>query len=167
MTMLFAVIAWFWLPNGPGSAWFLDTEEKKFAVERIIRDNELYVVHEYARDGIETQRLTWRDAEETWRDWKLWFVLGCNICASVPSQALSVFLPLVVIDLGYSSIQANLVSIEPTMQGEEGLLLIHRRCLCHPTCAEPSACTSSPSVPTIGTYIINLTSLNTSLTLYL
>ncbi|OAL57474.1 MFS general substrate transporter [Pyrenochaeta sp. DS3sAY3a] len=132
MTMFFAVIAWFWLPNGPGSAWFLDTEEQKFAAERIIRDNELYVVHEYARDGTETQRLTWRDAEETWGDWKLWFVLVCNICASVPSQALSVFLPLVVKDLGYSSIQANLMSVPPYVCGAIGLYIFalssdHRR----------------------------------------
>lgn len=54
-------------------------------------------------------QLSRRDVEETIKDWKLWYVLFFNICASVPSQAFSVFLPLVVQGLGYSSLQANLV----------------------------------------------------------
>jgi hypothetical protein len=69
------------------------------------------VAHEYDTDGVERDRLTKRDALETAKDWKFWFLLVFNICASVPSQAFSVFLPLVVQGLGYSSIHANLVKI--------------------------------------------------------
>lgn len=53
--------------------------------------------------------VTWREIVETVRDWKLWFLLLCNICASIPSTAFSVFLPLVVEGMGYSALQANLV----------------------------------------------------------
>jgi hypothetical protein len=97
------------LPKGPGSAWFLNADERVFVVHRIFKDNALYVVHEYGSDGLEKDRLTKRDVVETARDWKLWFLLIFNICASVPSQAFSVFLPMVVQGLGYSSINANLV----------------------------------------------------------
>ena len=38
------------------------------------------------------------------------YVLFFNILASVPGQAFSVFLPIIVQGLGYSSIKANLVS---------------------------------------------------------
>jgi hypothetical protein len=109
LTVFIAILAWFWLPKGPGSAWFLNAEEQVFAVQRIVKDNSAWVAHEYSGDGLERDRLTKRDAIETAKDWKLWFLLFFNICASVPSQAFSVFMPMVVQGLGYSSIDANLV----------------------------------------------------------
>jgi hypothetical protein len=112
VTVMVAMVAWLWLPVGPGSAWFLTESEKEFAAERIRIDSERYFVKAYGPDGIQevSQRLSKRDVTETVKDWKLWTILVCNICASVPSQAFSVFLPLVVNAMGYSSIQANLVS---------------------------------------------------------
>ncbi|OLN87016.1 High-affinity nicotinic acid transporter 1 [Colletotrichum chlorophyti] len=123
LTVFFGLIAWFLLPSGPGSAWFLTPEERQFAAERIRQDNALYVEHVYRDDGVEEDRLTVRDFVETARDWKFWYVLMFNICASVPGQAFSVFLPLVVQGLGYSSIQANLMSVPPYVCGAVGLYL--------------------------------------------
>lgn len=99
------------MPLGPGSAWFLNKNERAYAAERIRLDNVMYIQHSYGESGIEKERLTKRDVVETAKDWKLWYVLFFNILASVPGQAFSVFLPLVVAGLGYSSIQANLVSV--------------------------------------------------------
>lgn len=67
--------------------------------------------------------VTWREAVETGRDWKLWLLLACNICASVPSTAFSVFLPLVVEGMGYSALQANLMSVPPFVFGALGVYL--------------------------------------------
>lgn len=75
----------------------------------------MYIQHEYGEDGLEEDRLSRRDVIEAAKDWKLWFVLVFNICASVPTQAFSVFMPLVVQGLGYSSVQANLVSLHNTL----------------------------------------------------
>jgi hypothetical protein len=105
-----AIVAWFWLPGGPDSAWFLNEEERSFAVTRIAKDNVNYITHNHNNNGITTGQLSKRDFTETVRDWKTWYVLVFNICASVPNQTFSVFLPLVVQGLGYSSIKANLVS---------------------------------------------------------
>lgn len=104
-----SLIAWFWMPFGPGSAWFLKEKERAYAVERIRVDNAMYAEHTYGDSGVENDRLSKRDVVETAKDWKLWYVLFFNILASVPGQAFSVFLPLVVAGLGYSSIEANLV----------------------------------------------------------
>jgi MFS family permease len=111
-TCLIALIAWFWLPMGPGSAWFLTSEQRQYATSRMQIDSSRYVQHQYGEDGLEKkgEKLTSRDVKETARDWKLWYILPFNICASVPGQAFSVFLPLVVKGLGYESIEANLVS---------------------------------------------------------
>ncbi|KAH8898341.1 major facilitator superfamily transporter [Thozetella sp. PMI_491] len=121
LTCILAIIAWFFLPAGPGSAWFLTAEERTFAAERIRQDSALFVQHEYGEDGVETDRLSKRDIIETAKDWKLWFVLVFNICASVPTQAFSVFLPLVLAALGYSNLEANLMSVPPYVCGAVGL----------------------------------------------
>ncbi|KAM5342799.1 hypothetical protein ACJ41O_013765 [Fusarium nematophilum] len=121
LTCFFAAVAWVWLPSGPGSAWFLGADERVFAVERMQRDNAAFVEHEYSDDGVEKDRLSKRDFIETLKDWKLWSVLVLNICASVPSGAFSVFLPLVVQGLGYESITANLMTVPPYVCGALGL----------------------------------------------
>ena len=123
VTGFFAIIALFWLPVGPGSAWFLNQADRDYAVERIQIDNKLYIQHSYQKSGIERERLTKRDVVETCKDWKLWFVLFFNICASVPSQAFSVFLPLVVEGLGFTSLRANLMSVPPYICGAVGLYI--------------------------------------------
>lgn len=96
---------------GPGSAWFLTEQERSHATTRIKIDVARYVQHSYGEDGLEKsdERLSKRDMIETGKDWKLWYALFFNICASIPGQAFSVFLPLVVQGLGYTSITANLV----------------------------------------------------------
>ncbi|CAM1505746.1 Fc.00g113830.m01.CDS01 [Cosmosporella sp. VM-42] len=123
LTCVLAIVAWFWLPMGPGSAWFLTPEEQSFASERVRQDSADYVSHDYQKDGLETDRLQKRDFIETFKDWKLWSVLLLNICASVPSGAFSVFLPLVVQGLGYESILANLMTVPPYICGAVGLYI--------------------------------------------
>jgi MFS family permease len=123
ITGFFAIIALFWLPVGPGSAWFLTESEREYAAERIRIDNELYTKHTYKETGIEQDRLTKRDAIETLKDWKLWYVLFFNVCASVPSQTFSVFLPLVVEGIGFTSLRANLMSVPPYIAGAVGLYI--------------------------------------------
>ncbi|KIW72077.1 hypothetical protein PV04_00298 [Phialophora macrospora] len=122
-TCLTALVAWFWMPLGPGSAWFLSKKDRAYAAERMRLDNAMYTQHTYGNSGLENERLNKRDVVETAKDWKLWYVLFFNILASVPGQAFSVFLPLVVTGLGYSSIEANLMSVPPYVCGAAGLYL--------------------------------------------
>lgn len=104
MTCILAVVAWIWLPPGPEKAWFLTADEREFVKERVQPGNTKATTPRSSAAG-------WRKAiMETVKDWKMWFVLLCNICASVPATAFSVFLPLIVEGMGYKSIEANLVS---------------------------------------------------------
>lgn len=114
LTCVLGAVAWLWLPTGPRGAWFLSHSERQFVVDRV--------------GGVEPNAakyssLTRRDLVETLRDWKLWFVLVFNICASVPVTAFSVFLPLVVQGMGYESVEANLMSVPPAVCGAVGLYL--------------------------------------------
>ncbi|KAK4677560.1 hypothetical protein QC764_404300 [Podospora pseudoanserina] len=114
LTCVLGAVAWLWLPAGPRGAWFLSHSERQFVVDRV--------------GGVEPNAakyssLTRRDLVETLKDWKLWFVLVFNICASVPVTAFSVFLPLVVQGMGYESVEANLMSVPPAVCGAVGLYL--------------------------------------------
>ncbi|KAK4168374.1 high-affinity nicotinic acid transporter [Cladorrhinum sp. PSN259] len=110
LTCILAVVAWVWLPVGPQNAWFLCQDEQKLIKERIQPETEV--------------ASNWKtDVIETCRDWKLWFVLVCNICASVPATAFSVFLPLVVEGMGYTSVEANLMSVPPAVCGAFGVYM--------------------------------------------
>ncbi|EHK27172.1 uncharacterized protein TRIVIDRAFT_34355 [Trichoderma virens Gv29-8] len=123
LTCFVAILAWFLLPRGPGSAWFLKQEEREFAAERMRRDTALFIQHEYGKDGLEKDRLSKRDAIEAAKDWKFYGVIFFNICASVPTQAFSIFLPLVLQGLGFASIQANLMTVPPYVCGAVGLYI--------------------------------------------
>ncbi|KAK3381098.1 major facilitator superfamily transporter [Podospora didyma] len=118
VTCILALAAWAWLPTGPDTAWFLSKQERSFLVDRVRRDSPESVE---VRDRKECS--LWQDITETVRDWKPWFMLMCNICASVPTTAFSVFLPLVVEGMGYSAIEANLMSVPPAICGAMGLYL--------------------------------------------
>ncbi|PWN53886.1 MFS general substrate transporter [Violaceomyces palustris] len=116
LTVTFAILAYFWLPQHPNTAFFLNQEERMWAVERISRDSG-------GKDGF-SQTLTKKDLVEAARDWKFWLLLPCNIAASTPSQAFSVFLPIIVEDLGHTSYHANLMSVPIYAIGAIGLYAI-------------------------------------------
>ncbi|KAK5657911.1 hypothetical protein OQA88_2460 [Cercophora sp. LCS_1] len=117
LTCILAAVAWVWLPDSPRTAWFLTKEQRVWVVQRSrSRGGSTYSAKgRWIRDGIEVAR-----------DWRLWFVLACNICASVPSTTFSVFLLLVVQGMGFLSLEANLMSVPPAVCGTVGLCLFAR-----------------------------------------
>lgn len=126
LTMFISIVAFFMLPKQPSTAWFLSKAEREYAAERMRIDNERYVLKEYGETKNQgaLHRLTKQDVIETAKDWKLWSVLICNICASVPSQAFSVFLPVVVEGMGFGSNRANLMTVPPFVCGAVGLYVL-------------------------------------------
>ncbi|KAK0617691.1 major facilitator superfamily transporter [Immersiella caudata] len=148
LTCMLAVVAWFWLPTGPETAWFLSEEQREWVVERV----------QPGESATKKQPgISWKDVTETMRDWKLWFVLVFNICASVPATAFSIFLPLVVQGMGYSSLEANLMSVPPAVCGAIGLYLFalssdsRRERGCHILAALVIALAGLVSVVTVST----------------
>lgn len=55
-------------------------------------------------------------------DWKIWYLLACNVLSAIPTTAFAVFLPLVIKgltadDKGMAPAQANLLAIPPFLGG--------------------------------------------------
>jgi MFS family permease len=63
------------------------------------------------------------DILEAILDWKLWYLLVCNILSAIPATAFSVFLPLILKPLTSTPAGANLLSVPPFLFGATVLFI--------------------------------------------
>ncbi|KAF7563698.1 hypothetical protein G7046_g395 [Stylonectria norvegica] len=107
LTVIFATGAFFWLPETPDTAWFLDEKEKEAAKLRLLRDGSQSVGSEFS----------FKEAFASWNNWK--FFPWCVISFTYPVAfaTSSNFLPLVLRRLGYSTVVTNLLTVPPNFLG--------------------------------------------------
>ncbi|KAJ3038395.1 hypothetical protein HDV00_000739 [Rhizophlyctis rosea] len=101
LTVVAGLASYFFLPNTPSEARFLDAEEKRYAESRL-RDSV---------DGASRLSVQWKDVVAALKDWKLWAYVALDILFSSPLFSLLVFLPTIVNGLGYSSLNAQLMVV--------------------------------------------------------
>ncbi|KAF4537095.1 MFS transporter [Lasiodiplodia theobromae] len=114
MTVVVALVAFFWLPASSASAWFLTPAEKAAALARTRRDASGAASEEY-------------DVGAMFRSWRSWkFIPWCVISFTYPVAFATVsnFLPQIVARLGYSTIKTNLWTVAPNAVGFCFLLLV-------------------------------------------
>ena len=103
-SLIAAVIAWYFLPDHPSTARFLTEEEKEVARARGMR-----------RSG-ESERSTgidWRDVGRTVLDAKAWLTALMYFSCNVSFSSLPVFLPTILEEMGFSSINAQGLTAPP------------------------------------------------------
>lgn len=103
-SLIAAVIAWYFLPDHPSTARFLTEEEKEVARARGMR-----------RSG-ESERSTgidWRDVGRTVLDAKAWLTALMYFSCNVSFSSLPVFLPTILEEMGFSSIDAQGLTAPP------------------------------------------------------
>ncbi|KAM7183216.1 Major facilitator superfamily domain containing protein [Naviculisporaceae sp. PSN 640] len=120
-TVFMAFVGFFVLPSDLGSAWFLNERERRHAVHRMGRD---LADAEEDDDGRSKMAELKKDVKDVLRDWKKLGIIVCNITAVVPVTAFTTFLPLIVQGMGYSGIDATLMSVPPFIVGTVGLIII-------------------------------------------
>ncbi|KAF5248129.1 hypothetical protein FANTH_6059 [Fusarium anthophilum] len=114
MTVLLGIVAFWWLPADPQSAWFLTEEEKHVARQRALRDGSGAVGEEF-------------DLKECFKSWNSWrFAVWCVISLTYPVafSTTSNFLPLIIHRLGYSTVITNLLTVPPNVAGFLVLLAV-------------------------------------------
>ncbi|KAM0723631.1 hypothetical protein Q7P37_000619 [Cladosporium fusiforme] len=106
-TVITGVVAYFWLPAQPESAWFLNDREKAAARARTLRDGSSSI----------NKKLTMRDAFASWKSWH--FAHWAIVCFTYPVAfaTTSNFLPQIVQRLGYSVVKTNLWTVAPNCVG--------------------------------------------------
>ncbi|KAI0443254.1 major facilitator superfamily domain-containing protein [Xylaria telfairii] len=106
-TLLLATIAFFFIPDSPEKARFLDAEEKEIVKSRAMRQ-----VGTDANARIGTFHL--RDLGAVLLDWKAWLCALMYFAGNVSYSSLPVFLPTILKDMGYTAINAQGLSAPPS-----------------------------------------------------
>ncbi|CAI7609853.1 unnamed protein product [Penicillium palitans] len=101
-TVLFSVVVFFFLPDSPGSAFFLDEREQTEAVERL-----------QSFDTTEKNKVRWSQVLSGLSDYKNYIHMSIHFCCNYSFAGLSNFLPTIIQHMGYTSINAQGLSAPP------------------------------------------------------
>lgn len=97
------IAAYFFIVNYPDTAAFLSPKEKSFIQKRLAADG----------DASENEGFSWNNVRLCLADPKCWLYCFGFHFMSLPLYTLSLFLPTIIADLGYSSATAQLMTIPP------------------------------------------------------
>ncbi|PKY03109.1 MFS general substrate transporter [Aspergillus campestris IBT 28561] len=103
-SLIAAVIAWYFLPDHPSTARFLTEEEKEVARARGMRRS---------GEGERSTGIDWRDVGRTVLDAKAWLTALMYFSCNVSFSSLPVFLPTILEEMGFSSIDAQGLTAPP------------------------------------------------------
>ncbi|KAL4865523.1 hypothetical protein BDV12DRAFT_211025 [Aspergillus spectabilis] len=98
-----AFIVLFFLPDYPEKSRFLNEEERQLAMARM----------EFNGSKGTAGNMSWAQARETLYDLRLYAHYIVYFSKSCPFSSLSLFTPSIVSGLGYSSVQAQLMTVPP------------------------------------------------------
>ncbi|KAB5596196.1 transport protein [Ceratobasidium theobromae] len=112
-TAVIGLSSWFYLPSSPtrtkrgfwaGKSWFTERQEV-IAINRILRNDPakgLVQIHE---------PLQWQDFKNAWTDPSLWGLYFIGLIAYIPQAPVAGYLNLSLKNLGFSTIESNLLGI--------------------------------------------------------
>ncbi|KAI2468774.1 MFS general substrate transporter [Annulohypoxylon bovei var. microspora] len=110
-TIIIASIAFFVLHDFPETASFLTPKEREFVVFRLKYQGQLRGKELGQTQVAQAEEFEWRYVFEAFKDWQIWvniFVYWGVVC---PLYGISLFLPTIIKNLGYSSSTAQLMTV--------------------------------------------------------
>jgi MFS family permease len=103
LTVLVSLVAYFFITNYPATAKFLTDKERACVHTRLASNN----------DATRNEAFTWQNVRLALSDPKVWlYGLGFHTM-SLPLYTLSLFLPTIIKELGYTAAQAQLLTVPP------------------------------------------------------
>ena len=103
LTVVVSLIAYFFVANYPATAKFLKDDERSYIYARLKANN----------DATRDEKFSWHNVSKALSDPKvLLYGLGFHTM-SLPLYTLSLFLPTIIKELGYSAAQAQLLTVPP------------------------------------------------------
>jgi len=103
VTIIIGALAPIWMPTTPSTAYFLSERERRIAAERLVREHK----------ADPNAGVTWKDVRQAV------FCIHNYTCAlgffliNITVQGLSVFMPTILKDLGWTDTKAQLYSVPP------------------------------------------------------
>ena len=102
-TLFVAIIALFYLPNGPGECKFLNERENHIMATRVYR----------YRGGDTEKKINYRQVGAAFLDYKNYFTAAIIFCLNTAFGSLPVYLPTILTGMGFTSIHAQGLSAPP------------------------------------------------------
>ncbi|KAF2157314.1 MFS general substrate transporter [Myriangium duriaei CBS 260.36] len=119
-SVLVAVWAWWWIPDEPGTARWLNARERRVAEARVRQRDIGKSVHSHSKHA---KRLDWGDVVSTLRDPKSYLTAGMFFSCNIAFSSMPVFEPMVVKSMGYSSTVAQGLSALPHLSAFFAVLI--------------------------------------------
>ncbi|KAI4867807.1 MFS general substrate transporter [Hypoxylon rubiginosum] len=110
-TVIIAAVAFFVLYDFPETASFLTEKEREFVVFRLKYQGQLQGKEPARTQVAQAEEFEWRYVLAAFKDWQIWvniFVYWGIVC---PLYGISLFLPSIIRNLGYSSSAAQLMTV--------------------------------------------------------
>jgi len=104
MTVFVGGFCWWMVHDFPDTARFLTPEEKLRALRRLKADGQA---------SAETEKLSMKYVWAAVRDWKTWGYAVCYMGCLCPLYSFSLFLPTILLGMGYKGTKAQLMSVPP------------------------------------------------------
>ncbi|KAI9646177.1 hypothetical protein NHQ30_005617 [Ciborinia camelliae] len=120
ITVIFGIITIFYLPHTPSHSKFLTEEERYVAIHRMKLD---YRGASPVAD-IDNEKFSWHWVKLAVFNWNTW-LLSLNFFAVItPIYSFSLFLPTIITALGYTRVNANLLTAPPNMVACVSVILV-------------------------------------------
>ncbi|KAF2665967.1 MFS general substrate transporter [Microthyrium microscopicum] len=101
-TVIIATVAFFVMNDLPETARFLTEHEKMEVVRRLHEDH-----------GPSDEKFSMKYIWDAFKDWKIWAYCLATVGIFTPLYCISLFLPTIVKDLGYTNNKAQLMTVPP------------------------------------------------------
>ncbi|KAF3403019.1 hypothetical protein DPV78_003840 [Talaromyces pinophilus] len=102
-TVLIAGICFFLIQDFPAQAKFLSQRERKTLNALLFEDN----------DALRDEPWSWTEVRRTFRDAKVWLYTIAWMGQALPLYTVTLFLPTIIKNLGYSAANAQLLTVPP------------------------------------------------------
>ncbi|KAI0357268.1 MFS general substrate transporter [Trametes cingulata] len=119
ISVIFAVILWFFFPDSPVDARFLTAEEKVIAVKRVAE----------AKLGVKNKQFKWYQIRHALVDPKTWLLFVASIAAQIPNGIVSNFSTIVIKGMGFTTLQSTLLDAASSGVQISSLLLAGWICM--------------------------------------
>ncbi|KAI1384981.1 MFS general substrate transporter [Hypoxylon trugodes] len=110
-TVVAALIAFFVLYDFPETATFLTEKEREFVVFRLKYQGQIQGEKKTATQVAQADEFDWRYVLAAFKDWQVWVNLVVYWGVVCPLYGISLFLPTIIKNLGYSSSTAQLMTV--------------------------------------------------------
>lgn len=110
-TVVVAVISYFFIANTPESAHYLTADEREYVAYRLKQDSNSVVRNQTVAAPEESKSISMTPLKQVLKDPQAYFQTLMAMGVVCPLYGISLFLPTIVKSMGYSSAQAQLMTV--------------------------------------------------------